>query len=352
MTLWIEIISILLSLGLAIACLRRGHWRPAYRYLVLLCFAAALYELAQIGYQSTAVPSHQLFWVRVGFIGAFLTLPVLLTLPSAILERMEPHRAVELLGWGGFLVLAPLSFTDAMFYNDPASGLVGHFGPAFALSLPLFALGTAHFVGTFVRELNRNRDQAVCNRIAWVLLGACGFLLAAAPDVLRRTGLLDLFGRPVAAFGVMFFMLCATYAVLRHRLMDIEVAISRGIVYTALFPLLAGVYVAIGETLEQLTQKLVHADSWTGSIVAAMGVALFFEPARRTLERRVDYYFIRDDDMVDSLRRLEKVTALVVAEDVEGLKRLGGELSSMIDKMEARQKPAPAPVLLERAGRG
>jgi hypothetical protein len=350
MALWIEIISILLSIGLAIACLRRGRWRPAYRYLVLLCFAAGLYEVAQIGYQSSVTPDHKLFWVRVGFVAAFLMLPVALMLPAAVVERMDPHPAVKVLSWGGFLMLGPLAFSDHMFYNDPATGLVGRFGPAFALSLPLFVLGVAHFVGTFVRELNRNPDEAVCNRVAWVLLGACGFLLAVAPDMLRRTGLLDLFGRPVAAFGVMFFMSCTTYAVLRHRLMDIEVAISRGIVYTALFPLLAGIYVAIGETLEQLTQKLVQSDSWTGSIVAALGVAMLFEPARRTLERRVDYYFIRDDDMVESLRRLEKVAALVVAEDVDGLKRLGGELATVIEKVEGRREPAP--VRLERAGRG
>lgn len=352
MALWIEVVSIVLSLGLALACLQRGRWRPAYRYLLVLCLAAAGYELAQIGYQTSADPAARLMWVRIGFEGAFLCLPVLLNLPCAILERMEPPAAVRALGWAGFALLGSLAWTDGMFYNDPRTGLVGHFGPFFVLAVPLFVLGVGHFVGTFIREINRNPDPQVCNRIAWVLLGTCGFIAAAVPDVMRRTGLVDVFGRPVAAVGVMFFLFCTTYAVLRHRLMDIEVAISRGIVYTALVPALAGVYVAVGETCEQITAKLVHADSWTASIVAALGVAMLFEPLRRTLERRVDYYFIRDEDMVDSLRRLEKVAALVVAEDVDGLKRLGGELATVIERLENKRESGAEPIPLERAGRG
>jgi hypothetical protein len=147
-------------------------------------------------------------------------------------------------------------------------------------------------------------------------------------------------------------MSCAAYAVLRHRLMDIEVAISRGIVYSALFPLLAGVYVATGEALEQITQEFVPSTSWVGSIVAALVVSLLFEPAKRTLERRVDYYFIRDDGVVESLRRLEKVPALVVAEDLPELRRLHGELDAVIRGIETRQPAAPEPATLERAGRG
>lgn len=355
---WIELVTILLSLGLAVTCVWRGNWKPSHRYLVLACFAAAVYEAAQLGYQHTADPEQRLFWVRLGFQASFLLIPVLINLPAAVLAHAEPPLAMQALCWGGTLALVPLSFSDRMFYVDPGTGLVGKLGPLFMVCVPLFALGAGHFIGTLYRALSRVHDPQVENRIAWVLLGSAGFLVSVAPDVLRRTGMLDVFGRPVAAVGVMFFMSCTAYAVLRHQLMDIEVAISRGIVYSALFPLLAGVYVATGELVEQLTAKLVHSDSWTGAVLAAIVVSLLFEPAKRTLERRVDYHFIRDDEIVSKLRKLEKAPALFVAEDLDALRKLSGELTSLIAELEARKSAeagdtgVAAPVRLERAGRG
>lgn len=334
---WIELATIGLSVALALVCVWRGGWKPSHRYLVLACFAAAAYEASQIGYQSSHDPEQKLFWVRLGFQSSFLLIPVLINLPAAVLARAEPELGVQVLCWGGALALLPLSFSERMFYVDADSGLVGKLGPLFLFCVPFFALGAGHFIGTLVRGYSTIHQHEVENRIAWVLLGSAGFLLSVVPDVLRRTGLVDVFGRPVAAVGVMFFMSCTAYAVLRHRLMDIEVAIHRGIVYSALFPLLAGVYVATGELVEQLTARLVHSDSWTGAVVAAIVVSLMFEPAKRTLERRVDYYFIGNDEVVDSLRQLEKASALFVAEDVDALKKLHGELTTVIAELEARK---------------
>ena len=343
--LWIEILTILLSLALAVVCVRRGRWRPSHRYLVIACFAAAVYETAQIGYQTSSDPDLRLWWVRLGFQASFLLIPVLINLPSAVLAHAEPPAPMQFLAWGGALTLIPLACTDGMFYVDRATGLVGHLGPLFVLCVPLFALGAGHFIGTLLRALDRIHDEAVCNRIGWVLLGAAGFVACAMPDMLRRTGLVDIFGRPVAAVGVMFFMSCTSYAVLRHRLMDVELAISRGIAYSALVPLLAAVFISTGEALEQVTQSLIRMNSLTGSIIAAMVVAVFFEPAKRALERRVDYYFIRDDEIVEKLRQLENAPALYIAEDVTELRKLHGELAVVIQHLETSQ-------VLEKVGRG
>ena len=341
---WIEILTIVLSLALALICVWRGGWKPSHRYLVLACFASAVYQVAQIGYQSAVEPENKLFWVRLGFQASFLLIPVLLNMPAAVLAHSEPPLTLQVLCWGGALALLPLSFSDGMFYVDASTGLVGHLGPLFVFCVPFFVLGVGHFIGTLYRGWTRVHDPVVENRIAWVLLGSAGFLVCAAPDVLRRTGLFDLFGRPVAALGGMFFMSCTAYAVLRHRLMDVEVAITRGIVYSALFPMLAGIYLATGEAVEQLTQNMIHSNSLAGAVFAAFVVSLLFEPAKKTLERRVDYYFIRDDGIVSSLRELEKAPALFVAEDVESLKRLHGDLTALIAVLETRKA--------EGAGRG
>jgi hypothetical protein len=333
---WVDLLVVGLAAGLSVACVRAGGSRSAARYLLLLCAASALYAAAQIGYQVAGEPHHKLFFSRLGYAGAFLLLPVMLNLPAAVLGRPLPPSGVQralLLIVAGFV---SMSYSDMMFGIDPVTGQIGRAGWMFALALPFFLLGTLHYVGTFATELLAHPDAVMRNRVGWLLLGTAAFVAASIPDLMRRTAIADPFGEPVAAAGVLVFLSSTAYAVLRHHLIDVELVISRGIVYSALIPILALAYVATGEALEQGTQKVIPAGSMAGGIIAALVVATVFEPTKRWLHLRVDCWFIRDRELVDRLRRLERASRFVVAEDVEGLRGLAGDLATVIAAVERR----------------
>ena len=79
----------------------------------------------------------------------------------------------------------------------------------------------------------------------------------------------------------------AAVAVLKYRLYDIDIVISRGLVGAALAAFITGVYVAIVVGVGSLFGRGDDADPVL-SVVAVSVVAVAFQPIRRFLRRRVD----------------------------------------------------------------
>ena len=78
-------------------------------------------------------------------------------------------------------------------------------------------------------------------------------------------------------------------AILRHRLLDIEVVISRTLVYAGLTALLAGGYLVVF----LLVDRLVSSTGVSG-VAAAGVVAIGFQPARAQIQRRVEQLIYGD----------------------------------------------------------
>jgi two-component system NarL family sensor kinase len=97
-----------------------------------------------------------------------------------------------------------------------------------------------------------------------------------------------------------------TIAVLRHQLLDIRLAVSRSVLYLLLTAAVVAVYVG-------LVSLLGRALPVSSSIVAALVVAMAFNPARIWLQRRVDraLYGARRDPV----RAIAEVGAHLSAED-------------------------------------
>ncbi|MBI3469923.1 MAG: PAS domain S-box protein [Candidatus Solibacter usitatus] len=88
--------------------------------------------------------------------------------------------------------------------------------------------------------------------------------------------------------------LTLAYAILRYRLMDVDILFRRGYAYTlATLCVLAGFYGMVF-SLASLAQKSFK-DLGQGGLVALMLVAAFlFQPVRNWLQERLDRYFYRD----------------------------------------------------------
>ena len=112
---------------------------------------------------------------------------------------------------------------------------------------------------------------------------AIPFLLGWLPTSLNKASVLSLGILPLT-FG---------YAIVRYRLMDVDLIFKRGMAYTLAAATIAGAYF----TAVALVGEFVHTrlPSWgpTGLVLAIVVTALLFDPVRKWIQARIDRLFYR-----------------------------------------------------------
>jgi two-component system, NtrC family, sensor kinase len=125
-----------------------------------------------------------------------------------------------------------------------------------------------------------------------------GTVLAIAPFTLLYVipYLLGMLATPwmkASVLSLVFLPLTFGYAIVRYRLMDVDLIFKRGVAYTLATAALVGAYfVVIGSMAEAVHAKLPSTGT-AGLIAAIIVTALLFEPLKNWIQRRVDQFFYR-----------------------------------------------------------
>ena len=92
--------------------------------------------------------------------------------------------------------------------------------------------------------------------------------------------------------SLVFIPLCFAYAIIRYRLMDVDIIFKRGLAYTAATAAVATVYFS----LVALITYLFHAPATgpVGGMIAIVVAAFLFQPFRQWIQARLDRFFYRD----------------------------------------------------------
>src|ERR1700693_619149 len=106
------------------------------------------------------------------------------------------------------------------------------------------------------------------------------------------------FGAPVrpwmqmSVLSLVLIPLCFGYAIIRYRLMDVDIIFKRGLAYTAATAAVATVYFA----LVALITYFFHAQTTgpVGGMIAIVIAAFLFQPFRERIQARLDRFFYRD----------------------------------------------------------
>ena len=97
----------------------------------------------------------------------------------------------------------------------------------------------------------------------------------------------------VSVFSLALIPLCFGYAVIRYRLMDVDIIFNRGLAYTFATAAVVGIYFAA----IALIGELFHT-RWptgpAGGVIAIVVAAFLFEPLRDWVQTRLDRFFSRD----------------------------------------------------------
>ena len=145
-------------------------------------------------------------------------------------------------------------------------------------------------------EYSRTEDMVVRQQLKWLRNGAfCGILPFAAFYVLPYVlGAVPNPYMKMSVLSVMLIPLTLAYAIVRYRLMDVDIIFRRGYAYTlATLCVLAGFYgivFSLGSLVKQFFKDLGN----TGLMTVMLITAFLFQPIRNWIQERLDRHFYRD----------------------------------------------------------
>jgi two-component system, NtrC family, sensor kinase len=136
--------------------------------------------------------------------------------------------------------------------------------------------------GVLRQQLKWLTGGTLAGSLPFALLYIVPFVIDAAPRAWMK----------FSALSLVLIPLCFGYAVIRYRLMDVDIIFKRGLAYTAATAGVAAVYFA----LVALIAEIFHAQTTgpVGGMIAIVIAAFLFQPFREWIQARLDRFFYRD----------------------------------------------------------
>jgi two-component system, NtrC family, sensor kinase len=107
------------------------------------------------------------------------------------------------------------------------------------------------------------------------------------------TGIVPSQWMTASVFSLVLIPLCFGYAIIRYRLMDVDIIFKRGVAYTLATASVVAVYFAIVGVIGLLFHSSGSAGS-LGTVFAFIIAAFLFQPLRDWMQGRLDRFFYRD----------------------------------------------------------
>ena len=117
----------------------------------------------------------------------------------------------------------------------------------------------------------------------FALFYAIPFMLGALPSNWMKASVLSLGILPLT-FG---------YAIVRYRLMDVDLIFKRGMAYTLAAVAIAGAYLAAVASVGELVHTRVPGAGTTGLVIGIVVSGVLFDPIRKWIQSRIDRLFYR-----------------------------------------------------------
>ena len=201
-----------------------------------------------------------------------------------------------------------------------------------------------YLIGALVlsAEYNRTEDMVVRQQLKWLRNGAfCGILPFAVFYVLPYVlGAVPNSYMKMSVLSVMLIPLTLAYAIVRYRLMDVDIIFRRGYAYTLATLCVMAAFYAIVLSLGSMVKLLFQDLGNTWLMTVMLITAFLFQPIRNWIQERLDRHFYRDRydyrrTLVEFARELSSETDLDTTLDIVGerlletigLKHLGFFLS-------------------------
>jgi len=174
-------------------------------------------------------------------------------------------------------------------------------------------------------EYRKAEDPIVRQQLKWLRNGAfCGILPFALFYVLPYAmGAIPNAYLKMSVLSLPLIPLTLAYAIVRYRLMDVDIIFRRGYAYTLATICVLAAFYGIIFSLASLVQKNFKDLGNIGMITVMLITAFLFQPIRNWIQERLDRHFYRDRydyrrTLVEFARELSSETDLDTTLDIVG----------------------------------
>lgn len=230
-------------------------------------------------------------WAWVPFVGSFPL--ILVRFPEG---RVQPRwRFVDWLALLGTLFLgAGLAVSTTVVGDNVfvAAPVLSTGGAMMVAGLGVLAVATVAGA-VCLMERYREGDHKLRSQLKWILLAAIAVTLSSVYMAVVEVAFRVPFGDAMLPSTVVLVLIPVTIgvAVLRHQLFDIDVIISRTLVYVLLTAVLGGLYIAVIELVQRMYVLYTGETSDTAIVITAFIVAAAFTPLDKWIEGAVERRF-------------------------------------------------------------
>ena len=266
------------------------------------------------------------FWLSVAFFGLFTfsfsgrldrldwifywgdVLSILL-LPALFLHfaLVFPERSQRWTGSGVGRVLVPLIYVPALLLGAARVVALARSGANAPLFVGVVAmldrLEYVYLVGCFVaglftltRALAEVRSITARRQLRWI---AWGTALGAAPFVCGYAlpwamGVEPSLPMQLSAIPLSFIPLAYASAIVRYRLLDVEVIVKRTLVYSAALAAVVAIYAVLLQGFGRVFSVGDAGNSWVLAAVVTVIALLLVPPVKQAIQNALDRAFYRD----------------------------------------------------------
>ncbi len=284
----------LVYLGIGLYVLLRRWTAPHATHFYIFCLLSfAMYSFLYTGKLNAL--DWTVYWGC--FVAGALQPALFLHLAHSFSGRPQPNRAA----WIGLTYTPALLLIALQVYaveRWQATGLLAHRLDQTAMAYldAFYILATILFSIEYRRAGRNGRDVLRRQQLKWL---ARGSMLSVIPFSLLYVlpYLLDR-GTPVllenVAVGFLVVLpLTFAWAIVRYRLMDVDLIFKRGVTYTLATASLVGVYFAIVAVAAALVRTRLPSAGVYGLLAAVIITSALFDPVKRAIQDRVDRVFDR-----------------------------------------------------------
>jgi nitrogen-specific signal transduction histidine kinase/CheY-like chemotaxis protein len=230
---WSSLITFLSVFSIGIGVLLHHPEGKVNRQFALFSTSISIWAAGRVLYLTTSEPETALFWARFTIAGTVFIPTLFLHFISAFL-KVQNKKAL-LLSYAASLFLFAINFTPWMVKTVSIKYQSAYFvvpGPLYPSLVVFFSVELFLAFGLLQKRFrfSSGLEQSQIRLVFWsTLVGFAGGLTNFFPDFDLEIYSLSAY----ATYFIPFYVLAMTYAIVRYHLLDIQIAIQKGMVYLA-----------------------------------------------------------------------------------------------------------------------